>query len=367
MRKAEKNAGNIAHSEWRKIVDQYSDELQVLRDVMEGVLDASLLGRIDKTDLPALLDATTGLALNKQCFKTLGEMASIQQDTKRRALFAYMVNLGGSRMPRGVFPEYERLVDQFELLSAGKHGRKVSKSLAAWTRASTRDLVITVKRGDGTSWMLESPSKHRLVLPSNTVWVDTNKQSFLVLDVLNSALRLGYWDDLVLTTEVARFDGCPTDKFSQCSMVLAAHNRKTTKMSIMRLVEPWSVLNIELGTTYTFVDAEMFGDIAVVQVRKAFQLFKTFFVVDTRFASLVHNFDGKLVKFAFFEPCLAWAVQGEGAVQLSACFFNKKTRRFKSTYRTIPTEFALSSLRVTNEKGVFVVNLTDDLVRVDLN
>lgn len=164
---------------FHKVVDQYGDELQVLRDVMEGVLDASLLDRITKTDLPGLLDATTNLALSKQCFKTIGEMASIQQDFKRRDIVKQMKGLGGPRMPRGVFPEYERLVDQFELLSASKHGHKASKSLAAWTRASTRDLVITVKRDyNGSSWVLESPSKHRLVLPSNTVWTDTNKQSF---------------------------------------------------------------------------------------------------------------------------------------------------------------------------------------------
>lgn len=367
MSKAENVARQVGL--FHKVVDQYGDELQVLRDVMEGVLDSSLLDRIAKTDLHGLLDATTNLALSKQCFKTIGEMASIQQDIKRRDIVKQMKGLGGPRMPRGVFPEYERLVDQFELLSSGKHGHSNLKGLAAWTRASTRDLVITVKRDhNGSSWVLESPSKHRLVLPSNTVWADTNKQSFLVLDVLNSSLRLGYWDDLVLTTEVARFDGCPTDKFSQYSIVLAAHNRKTTKMSVMRLVEPWSVLNIELGTTYKFVDTDLFGDnIAVVQVRKAFQSCKTFLVVDTRFASLVCKFDGMLVKFACFESCLAWAVQGQGVVQLSGCFFNMKSKRFKSTCRTIPTELGLASLRATNERGVFVVNLTDNLVRVDLN
>jgi len=361
------------HAEFRKVVDQYGDELQVLLDLLEGISDTTeegLFDRIVKTDLSGLLDAATRLALSKVCFKIIGEMASIQRDTKRRALVEHMVRLGGPRMPQGVFPEYERLVDQFEVLSLAhkKDKHKVCpKSLVAWTQASTKDLAMTVKRASDTSWMVESPSKHRLVLPSNTVWADTNTQSFVVLDALNSELRLGYWDDLVHTSQVSSFDGCPSDKFSQYSTVLVAHNRKTTKMSVMKVVEPWSVLNIELGACYAFVHADMFGEIAVLKVRKVCHPFNKFIVVDTRFASLVRNFDALVVKFAFFESCLAWAVQGQGAVEVSACFFSKKTKRFKSTCRVITTDLPLLHLRTTAERGVFVVNLTSDLVRVDLN
>ena len=357
-------------AEFRKVVDQYSEELQVLRDVLEGVLDSSLLSRITKTDLSGLLDAATRLALSKVCFKTIGEMASIQRDTKRRALVAHMVHIGGPRMPQGVFPEYERLVDQFEVLNSmhKKDARKVCpKSLVAWTHASTKDLAMAVKRESDGSWMVKSPSKHRLVLPSNTVWADLKTQSFVVLDVLNSALCLGYWDDLVNTSKVASFDGCPSDKFSQYSTVVVAHNRKTTKMSVMKVVEPWSVLNIELGTPYAFVHADMFGDIAVLKVRKEFGQFKTLLVVDTRFASLVRSFDALFVKFAFFESCLAWAVQQPGEVEVSACFFSKKTKRFKSTCSVVKTDLQLLYLSTTAERGVFVLNLTSDLVRVDLN
>jgi hypothetical protein len=353
------------HDEFRRLVDQHSDKLQVLRDVLEGVWDASLLERIAKTDLAVLLEATAKLGLSDTCFKAVNEMASTQQDLKRSELVKCMVALGAPRMPLRVFPEYERLVDQFGFLTQGS--KQDPKCLSAWVVASFRDLSIHAKQGDSNKWFLSSPGKRCFMLPDTTVWADTAKQCFLVLDVVESSLKVGYFDDLATTKEVASFEGSATDKFVVCSTSLIAYNHKTTKLSIMQVVEPWSVLTVEVGTTYKFVNAQMFGDMAVMEVCKASKTRHTFIVVDTRFSSLVYSFNGKIVKFASFKSCLAWAVQANNQVFVVACFFMKKTKGFKSAYNVITTNLGLSSLRATNDRGVFVVNLTSDSVRVDLN